>query len=142
MKPKNYSKLLKFVLFANDTNVFFSSNNPNNLQNVINSELEKVSVWLATNQLSVNVKKTNFIIFKPRQKTSVYDSFKVGINFESVLRVKNTKFLGVIIDKNLSCKNHISTVAGIYKISRSIGIISKSRASLFHKNLFLCSTIR
>ena len=38
------------------------------LQDILNSELEKVSKWLMANKLTVNIKKTNYVIFKVRQK--------------------------------------------------------------------------
>ena len=34
----------------------------------VNNELEKVSEWLNANNLTLNVKKANYVIFRPRQK--------------------------------------------------------------------------
>ena len=34
----------------------------------MNQELEKVTLWLAANKLSFNVGKTNFMIFKSKNK--------------------------------------------------------------------------
>ena len=38
------------------------------LQDILNSELEKVSYWLMANELTVNIKTINYVIFKARQK--------------------------------------------------------------------------
>ena len=43
------SSLLEFILFADDTNVLFSNADFNMLQDILNSELEKVSNWLMAN---------------------------------------------------------------------------------------------
>ena len=51
------SDLLKFILFAVDTSVFYSSNSISDVFGTINYELSKVFKWLVTNKLSVNVKK-------------------------------------------------------------------------------------
>ena len=53
------SSLLKFILFADDTNVLFSNADFNMLQYILNSEREKLSNWLMANKLTVNIKKTN-----------------------------------------------------------------------------------
>ena len=34
----------------------------------MNCELSKISEWLKVNKLSLNVAKTNYILFRPRQK--------------------------------------------------------------------------
>lgn len=62
------SNILKFILFANDTNVFVSHKNAHELFNTINSEMSKVSTWFKANRFSLNTKKTNLMIFKSRQK--------------------------------------------------------------------------
>ena len=63
----NVSKILKFVLFADDTNILYSDANINNLNNVVNSELDKLNTWFIINKLSLNVSKTNYILFGNRK---------------------------------------------------------------------------
>ena len=50
------------------------------------------------------------------------------IDDETIDEVKNTKFLGVIIDNKLTWKDHINYVAG--KVSRAIGMIVKAKKYL------------
>ena len=57
----NVSNLLKFVLFADDTNIFCSSTSLYDLQYTINRELAKLFVWFSVNRLSLNLCKTNCI---------------------------------------------------------------------------------
>ena len=59
----NISKHLKFFLFADDTSIYFDSNNIFRLQKVVNRELRKVRKWLEANRLALNVSKTNYVIF-------------------------------------------------------------------------------
>ena len=54
----NISKKLKFYLFVDDT---LESDDPTKLEKIMNKELEKV--WLCINRLSLNITKTNFVIF-------------------------------------------------------------------------------
>ena len=61
------SKVLELILFADDTNIFYSRTDASYLMEIVNLELEKITCWFYTNKLSINVKKSNFIIFRPRQ---------------------------------------------------------------------------
>ena len=62
------STLLSFILFADDTNIFNSHSDINTLITTTNEELKKVAEWLRANKLSLNIKKTQFIIFKAKNK--------------------------------------------------------------------------
>ena len=118
----NVSVLAKLILFADDTNIFFSHKNPSFLKNIVNQEILKFSQWFRANKLSLNIDKTKFIIFKPRQKR-ISDLFHVKINNKEIKQEKETVFLGVIIDEHLTWKSHISHVAN--KVSKSVGIIRR-----------------
>ena len=58
------SKLLSFVLFADDTTVYLSDKNVNALYDTMNSELHEVSNWFKCNKLSLNATKTNLMLNK------------------------------------------------------------------------------
>ena len=124
------SNKLTFCLFADDTSFSYADKNLKSLETIVNCELIKVAVWLVANKLSLNIKKTNYIIFHPHQKRinsniriKAYDSrTKTFFDLESKDHVK---YLGVIIDQHLSWKHRINYIP--LKISRSIGIISRLR---------------
>ena len=61
----NASTLLKTFLFADDTSLFYSHKYPNQLIRVMNCELSKISEWLKVNKLSLDVARTNYILFDP-----------------------------------------------------------------------------
>ena len=65
----NASNLLKTFLFADDTILFYSHKDPNQLIHVMNCELSKISEWFKVNTLSPNVAKTNYIHFSTQAKT-------------------------------------------------------------------------
>ena len=62
----NVSKLVDFILFADDTNTFFSHKDFNLLSETLNSEMCKLTQWCRANKLSINFKKSNFMVFRPR----------------------------------------------------------------------------
>ena len=43
---QNSSNLLSFILFADDTSVFFSHKNPNTLVDTVNTELSRIHEWI------------------------------------------------------------------------------------------------
>ena len=59
---------LSFHLFADDTAIYYSHHNIHILQEIINTELKSVAKWLNASKLSLNVSKSNFILFYPPQK--------------------------------------------------------------------------
>ena len=119
----NASNVIDLVLFADDTNLFFSHNDLSYLMETINSEMIQLSNWFLANKLSINVKKSNLMIFKPRQNRQKID-LKIEINSYRIEQVRQVVFLGVILDEHISWKPHISHIAS--KISKSIGIIFRS----------------
>ena len=106
----NVSKLLKYVLFADDTNIFKSGDNLVELCEVLSTELKLLAKWFNVNKLSLNVSKTHFMVFGKRKKT---DNVKVTINDIDIERVSVTKFLGVLIDDKLCWSEHINKVKKI-----------------------------
>ena len=63
--------MLDGILFADGASLFISHNDPVYLINILNRELNKSSTWFAANRLSLNLSKTNFIVFKPGQKKAI-----------------------------------------------------------------------
>jgi hypothetical protein len=115
------SEILEFHLFADDSNLFYKHKNLVELQTNLNRGLHNIHVWLCANiKLSLNVDKSNFVIFHPPQKKINND-----INGKELKRHFCIKYLGVLIDSHLNWKNQVDYI--VKKIKRTIGIISKLR---------------
>lgn len=112
------------LLFADDSNMFLSGKNPDELIESMNIEIEKVICWLRTNKLSLNLKKTHYIIFHRRRAKPLFRNAMV-IDNVTIERTTHTKFLGVIIDEYLTFSRHIQFIKG--KISRALGILYKCK---------------
>ena len=118
------SKILDIHLFADDSNLFLSDKNLINRERVINCELVKVKDWLNANKLTLNVSKSNFVIFHSHKK-KVNHNLNISINDVALEQKQNTKYLGIIMDSNLNLKNHVHQISA--KVSKCIGILSKLR---------------
>ena len=124
------SEMLKVFLFADDTNILYADKNLRSLELIVNQELCKLYDWLTANKLTLNIKKSNFVIFSPVQKKFTYQPkimiFDNEQNKNVALECKEfIKYLGILIDSHLTWKHHIDHIA--IKISRTIGLISKIR---------------
>ena len=121
------SNVFDFHIFVDDTNLFYSNSNLAKLDSIVNYNLRMVSDWLMANKVSLNIDKTNFIIFHPPQKVKGH-IIKLKISNREIVQEKFIKYLGLLIDSHLSWKYHISHISR--KIKRCIGILSKKRHSV------------
>ena len=91
---------------------------------LINSELFKISTWIKCNKLLLNSKKTKFMIFHNRQFVINDDEIPVlKINNTCIEQVEEFLFLGIMINDNVTWKNHIDYIGK--KINSTLGIMNK-----------------
>jgi len=87
------SRILQFVLFADDTNICLSHNDVNLLFDIVNVELVALSNWFKANKLSFNTSETNFMIFTNSDKFKRMCMQKnVIIDSNTIIRVERCKF--------------------------------------------------
>ena len=113
--------LLTFHLFADDTNIYFSSKNLSHLEATLNHELRSVAEWMKCNRLALSISKTNFILFHS-SKLKPNQSLRIKIDDELIKQVDSTKYLGITFDSNLTWKSHINELC--LKLSKTVGILS------------------
>ena len=123
---KNSSKILKLFLFADDTSTFLISKDIQELESIYKKELSYVTDWLNVNKLTLNVKKSNLILFKNAKKPA--KTLNIKIKGEQIEEKEYTKYLGILIDNKLSWNYHIKHAN--LKISKGIGILTKLRRYL------------
>jgi len=62
------SPTLFFILFADDTNVFYSHSSWQELIRVVNGKLSKIATWFAANKLTLNLEKQTLYYLSPIEK--------------------------------------------------------------------------
>ena len=75
------------------------------MESEINTELDRISLCLRVNKLSLNINKTHYMIFNRKKKCCC--DVMLRIDKQLIEEVSETKFLGVIIDNGLKWKKHI-----------------------------------
>ena len=135
---------LETTLFADDTNLHLSHHNIITLQSQVQQEIEKISNWMISNKLTINYKKSYYIIIG-NLKSVDKAKFNLTINHNLIKKSEFVKYLGVFLDDKLSWKIHIEKIC--QKLSRVCGIIYNLRYyvplstrklvyfSLFHSQL-------
>ena len=140
----NVSNIGKFILFADDTNVFVAADSRKEAYDTANELLTLISQYMKCNLLHINIKKCCYIYFNPnkREHESVVnrdlENLNIAINGSMIVRVRTAKFLGVIIDENLNWKPHIealnkklrSACGRIYRIIKCLPV--KLHKQIYH----------
>ena len=99
------SDLLFSILFADDTSVFIEGQSYTGVIETLTKELKKIECWLNSNKLTLNIKKTQYMIFhRSRIKTN---HLKLTMYNQIIIETSSLKFLGVIIDNNLTWHEHL-----------------------------------
>jgi hypothetical protein len=143
------------LLFADDTAGLVAGPELGPLITKANTELQKIATWFRANRMAVNVSKTKYIIFKPKNK-KIHINHGEGVIFNNnelvghqdpdkmyeLGRIHNDnpnindrayKLLGVWLDENLSFDHHCNTICT--KLSQSNYIINKCKHILPKKSL-------
>ena len=130
----NCSDIMSFILFADDTNLLFSCNDIVSLFLTVNIELSKLALWFRINKLSLNIKKTSYIMFGFKHLPNTCNNLKLNIDGCEIEKVECTKFLGVYIDSKLNWKTHAEHIT--IKISKGLGVIGRAR-NILPQNILL-----
>ena len=109
------------ICYADDTTLV-SSVDKFPSTNDINNDLILYSHWLAANRLSLNTKKTKYMIFDGMKLNRIND-LNISINNELLNKVECFSFLGITIDDKLNWKSHLSSLA--MKLTRSNAVLSR-----------------
>ena len=110
--------------FADDTNLLFSHKNEKTLKKIANKDLQNLYEWLCANRLSLNVAKTEFMIFRPPHK-QLTNRVVLKLNRTKIFESTKIKYLGIILDSRLTWKEHINELSK--KLNRSMGMLFKTR---------------
>ena len=140
------SSIISYTLFADDTTGIYSSSSLDDLFQSTQTELDKLNTWFRSNKLFINVNKTNFMLFSSKQKDK-YITLDNNIHnlkiSSSIINCRDeVKFLGLLLDKNLSFKSHLKflckkVLKGIYAISRAAKILPSVSLTTLYSALIL-----
>ena len=129
----NATRKLTLIMYADDTTLvshlenFGATNSA--IEDGLNQEISKVNTWLLSNKLVLNVAKSKFMLFFKHPK--ILPTLNLSINDNPIEQVTNFNFLGITIDQNITCNDHISKIS--IKVARVIGILNKLKHIFPHE---------
>ncbi len=113
----------KVVMYADDTTLLCSSDDPVSLQSELDDNLCRIADWFNTNKLTLNIKKTKFMIFGSNHTVQNFDQIHLRYNNVDVEKVDSFKYLGVTFDSKMSWTCHVDHICKT--VSKRIGVIRK-----------------
>ena len=124
---KSATSKFDLVMYADDTTLvstlesFGDRNNAKEIEQNINKEMYKITTWLHSNKLRLNVSQSKFMIFFKHPK--IIPKLNISVNNNLIDQVDEFNFLGITIDQSVTWVSHIRRIS--LKISRVIGILRK-----------------
>ena len=132
----NSSSYFKFRLFADDSSLFHTFDKGENRIQLgeVNKHLSDVVTWCEANKLTINVSKTNYMLFKNRGK-NILTSEQLEIKGKVLNLVDTVSFIGLNIDEKLNWEKHINNVCNV--ASKKAGILYRIRHYVSKKILVM-----
>ena len=110
--------------FTDDTNFLYVSHSLKNFNKKVNFDFSNLVQWLRANKISLNVNKTEIVVFRSPTK-QIYKNLNFRLSGQEIEPKRCTKYLGVIIDEHLSFNEYMNTLK--QKLNRANGILAKLR---------------
>lgn len=130
----NCSVNCEFInLYADDTLLAVSGDCVETSVQKMNDELINLEKYLRRNKLKINVQKTKAMIISNHSRTKNVDKDNITLIIENkkIEIVKQFKYLGVVLDENLTYKEHFITIQK--KISKKLFFFSRIAAQISMK---------
>ena len=139
----------RIFMFADDCAYVASDPNPEILNQLINQEMTQMKDYFDSNFLSISIKKSNYLHFKPKNKQ--FQKFNIKLGTEELEEKEFVTYLGVIFDNKMQFNEHFKKVYDKMKSGLNGLIITKNQLnyraklavyhSLIHSHLAYCGMI-
>ena len=112
-------------MYADDTAILYRNKTVAQINADMTNDIEKLHDWFSVNKLSVNVDKTQVMLFSHPRSNHRNELLKVNLNNRELENVTRFKYLGVLLDNHLNFQDHIKAVKG--KVDMKTGLLWRIR---------------
>ena len=112
-------------LYADDTVIYYPSDNAHDTENRINSDLERLCKWFHNNLLTLNISKCKFIIYDSSCKLTKFKNVPISVNDIPLSKTNSFKYLGMTIQQNLTWSEHTDNISK--KVNQRLGLIRRMK---------------
>ena len=141
----------KIMLYADDITVYYYNHSIDKVKDVLSKDLAHLASWLVHNNLQLNLNKTKLMCFSRKGRKSEANNLDICISNTTLEKCEEVKFLGVIVDRNLTWESHIQLVRrkclfGLFTLRRvrkylSTNLLKLLYQSFIQSHLDYCSTV-
>ena len=110
--------------FADDTNLLLINKSLKQINKLVNHDLKLLCEWLRANKISLNVSKTEIILFRSSYK-NITKKLNFRISGQKIKLSDYVKYLGIYLDKHLNWNKHLTILKP--KLTRANGMLAKVR---------------
>ena len=132
----------EIILFADDTNIFVQAKSLKQAYETANKLLNEIQNYMVCNKLHINMDKSCYMHFEKNSKTANIEisnesEMAIYISGTEIKQVKNTRFLGIIIDQDLTWEPHIKALSKkLASCTGSLNRITQFLPKKLHKELY------
>ena len=133
----------EIILFADDTNIFVQAKSLNQAYELANKLIQEIQNYMVCNKLHINLDKSCYMHFAKSSKKSDNvemcneNDTSIFISGTEIKQVTDTKFLGVIIDQDLTWEPHIKALSKkLASCTGSLNRIIECIPQKLHKDLY------
>ena len=131
-----------YQLYADDTVVYKAGMNIDEITRQLQEDLVNLSKWCKCNKLTVNIKKTKYVIFGLKSQTKRIKSHSMILDNKTIERVNFYKYLGITLDMHLTFSKHIDNcyrlaAHKIYLLSKIRRYINFQASQMIYKTMVL-----
>lgn len=134
-----------FAVFINDLPpclketlviIYYYHKSPKIIQDILNEDLKAIQEWSIKNGMEINWSKTHSMLFQPPKMRGT-DDFHISIEDHTIQKVKSFKYLGVVLDEQLTFDDHYDQTCKA--VTSRIHLISRHKHSFSHERLIIFS---
>lgn len=120
----------EIMLYADDTCLFYFGHSIDVVIEEAQKDLNLLNIWFQSNLLTINTSKTNYIIFKAKNK-KIHNHKPLNIDSKIINKTITEKYLGILLDEHLTWKPHLEKLRS--KIASLSGLLRRITGCLPRK---------
>lgn len=114
------------VMYADDVSVICVGSTPDECKSGVEKDLENLEKWFGKNNLTMNITKTKFIIFREKHQHAI----NLIYHGENIKAQDTLPFLGIYLDRDLNWRPHIEYMAtSLAKYCYALRILTRTIGS-------------
>ena len=127
-------------MFADDTNNSCHGDSSVDIEQKLNTDLENVNKWLISNKLTLNVKKTEYMIIGSRNRLNqILSNPEIVIDEQTIERVAYKEFLGLTVDEKLNWHKQVDKQCK--NISKNIALLRAKNYTTTNALVTMCKAL-